>query len=175
MAACGREALATKGAGGVNEAHPAQLAELKAALDAGPAMWGSDQDQCWTWPGSRSWRPAGSGGVHAGRMNVLLTDRVERAGPGPAGRRAAGGGIAAWRQETWPIIKDGRGQGAWLVFEDESGQGLRPQRAAPGAAEAGPVVTVTGGSNKRVSLAALIAVKPGQRPARPVHDGARAR
>jgi len=26
------------------------------------------------------------------------------------------------------------------------------------------VVTVTGGSNKRVSLAALIAVKPGQRP-----------
>ena len=27
-----------------------------------------------------------------------------------------------------------------------------------------PVVTVTGGSNKRVSLAALIAVKPGQRP-----------
>jgi hypothetical protein len=27
-----------------------------------------------------------------------------------------------------------------------------------------PVVTVTGGSNRRVSLAALIAVKPGQRP-----------
>jgi hypothetical protein len=27
-----------------------------------------------------------------------------------------------------------------------------------------PVVTVTGGSNKRVSLAALIAIKPGRHP-----------
>jgi hypothetical protein len=43
--------------------------------------------------------------------------------------------------------------------------------AASGAAPAGqdegghtPVVKVTGGSNKRVSLAALIAIKPGHRP-----------
>ena len=40
-----------------------------------------------------------------------------------------------------------------------------------------PVVTVTGGSNKRVSLAALIAVKPGQRPRLiyRVHHGRRRR
>jgi transposase len=55
--------------------------------------------------------------------------------------------------------------GAWLVFEDESGQGLRPPKGRTwGRRGHTPVVTVTGGSNKRVSLAALIAVKAGRRP-----------
>ena len=55
--------------------------------------------------------------------------------------------------------------GAWLVFEDESGQGLRPPKGRTwGRRGTTPVVRVTGGSNKRVSLAALIAVKPGHRP-----------
>ena len=55
--------------------------------------------------------------------------------------------------------------GAWLVFEDESGQGLRPPKGRTwGHRGRTPVVTVTGGHNSRVSLAALIAVKPGQRP-----------
>jgi hypothetical protein len=55
--------------------------------------------------------------------------------------------------------------GAWVCFEDESGQGLRPPRGRTwGRRGRTPVVTVTGGSNKRVSLAALIAVRPGQRP-----------
>ena len=48
---------------------------------------------------------------------------------------------------------------------DESGQGLRPPKGRTwGRRGRTPVVTVTGGSNKRVSLAALIAVKSGQRP-----------
>jgi putative transposase len=56
-------------------------------------------------------------------------------------------------------------QGAWLVFEDESGQGLRPPKGRTwGKRGRTPVVTVTGGHNSRVSLAALIAVKAGQRP-----------
>jgi putative transposase len=55
--------------------------------------------------------------------------------------------------------------GAWLVFEDESGQGLRPPKGRTwGRRGTTPVVRVSGGSNKRVSLAGLIAVKPGQRP-----------
>ena len=49
LAAGGREALASKGAGGAKcKLTPAQLAELEAALDAGPAAWGWDEDQCWT-------------------------------------------------------------------------------------------------------------------------------
>jgi putative transposase len=62
------------------------------------------------------------------------------------------------------------------VFEDESGQGLRPPKGRTwGRRGRTPVVTVTGGSNKRVSLAALIAVKAGQRPrlVYRVHQGRR--
>src|SRR6266849_97446 len=48
---------------------------------------------------------------------------------------------------------------------DESGQGLRPPKGRTwGRRGCTPVVKVTGGSNKRVSLAALIAIKPGCRP-----------
>ena len=55
--------------------------------------------------------------------------------------------------------------GAWLCFQDESGQGLRPPKGRTwGRRGRTPVVRVTGGSNKRVPLAALIAVKPGHRP-----------
>ena len=55
--------------------------------------------------------------------------------------------------------------GAWLIFEDESGQGLRPPKGRTwGRRGRTPVVKVTGAHNKRVSLAALIAVKPGCRP-----------
>jgi hypothetical protein len=55
--------------------------------------------------------------------------------------------------------------GAWLVFEDESGQGLKPPKGRTwGRRGQTPVVTVTGGSSKRRSLAALIAVKPGSGP-----------
>jgi DDE superfamily endonuclease len=51
------------------------------------------------------------------------------------------------------------------VFEDESGQGLRPPRGRTwGRRGQTPVVKVTGSSNKRVSLAALMCMRPGQRP-----------
>ncbi len=54
---------------------------------------------------------------------------------------------------------------AWLCFEDESGQGLRP----PVGRTWWPPWPDPGGAGdrrqpQRVSLAALIAVKPGQRP-----------
>jgi DDE superfamily endonuclease len=55
--------------------------------------------------------------------------------------------------------------GAWICFEDESGQGLRPPKGRTWSRRGiTPVVKVTGSSNKRVSLAALIAIKPGHRP-----------
>ena len=53
--------------------------------------------------------------------------------------------------------------GAWLCFEDESGQGLRPPKGRTwGRVGRTPVVTVTSGHNTRVSLAALIATRSGQ-------------
>jgi len=55
--------------------------------------------------------------------------------------------------------------GAWLCFQDESGQGLRPPKGRTwGRRGHTPVVTVTGGHDTRMSLAALIATRPGCRP-----------
>ena len=49
LAAGGRAALASKGAGGAKcKPSAAQLRELATLLDAGPAAWGWDEDQCWT-------------------------------------------------------------------------------------------------------------------------------
>jgi hypothetical protein len=55
--------------------------------------------------------------------------------------------------------------GAWLVFEDESGQGLRPPKGRTwGRRGRTPVVHVTAQNAPRLSVAALVAIKPGQRP-----------
>src|SRR3954466_16225169 len=55
--------------------------------------------------------------------------------------------------------------GAWLVFEDESGQGLRPPKGRTwGRRGHTPVVRVTAAISPRLSVAALVATKPGQRP-----------
>jgi transposase len=49
LAAGGRQALASKGAGGVRcKLSPPQLDELEKVLQAGPAAVGWDEDQCWT-------------------------------------------------------------------------------------------------------------------------------
>ena len=50
--------------------------------------------------------------------------------------------------------------GAWLCFEDESGQGLRPPKGRTwGRRGRTPVVRVTAQGSKRVSVAALIAAR----------------
>jgi putative transposase len=52
--------------------------------------------------------------------------------------------------------------GAWLCFEDESGQGLRPPKGRTwGRRGRTPVVKVTAQGSKRISVAALVAARPG--------------
>jgi hypothetical protein len=73
-------------------------------------------------------------------------DRVERSGPGPAGRRARRGGD---RQVEGSDLAGGKRTaadlGAWLCFEDESGQRLRPPKGRTwGHRGQTPVVRVTG-------------------------------
>jgi len=64
-----------------------------------------------------------------------------------------------------PSQKDGGGPGRLLCFQDESGQGLRPPKGRTwGRRGRTPVVAVTAGHNTRVSLAALIATRPGCQP-----------
>ena len=107
LAAGGREALASKGAGGAQcKLTPAQLAELEAVLDAGPAACGYE-DQCWTLAriADQVWRRFGVEYTLAG-MDVLL-HRIGWSVQVPA-RRAAERDeekVARWREETWPVIK----------------------------------------------------------------------
>src|SRR5947207_5729533 len=107
LASGGREALASKGAGGAKcKLSPAQLAELDAVLEAGPAACGYE-DQCWTLAGIAEvvWQRFGAEYTLAG-MDVLL-HRIGWSVQVPA-RRAAERDeekIARWREDTWPVIK----------------------------------------------------------------------
>ena len=122
-------------------------------------------DQCWTLAriADQVWRRFGVEYTLAG-MDVLL-HRLGWSVQVPA-RRAAERDeekIARWREDTWPVIKRGRGPGRLALLGDESGQGLRPPKARTwGRRGRTPVVKVTGGHDTRVSLAALIAARPGQ-------------
>jgi transposase len=107
LAAGGREALASKGAGGAKcKLTAAQVAGLEEVLDAGPAACGY-ADQCWTLArvAEQCWQRFGVEYTLAG-MAVLL-HRLGWSVQVPA-RRAAErdeGKIARWREDTWPVIK----------------------------------------------------------------------
>jgi transposase len=89
---------------------PAQLRELQTLLDAGPAAWGWDEDQCWTLARITevAYRRFRVDYTLAG-MDLLL-HRIGWSVQVPA-RRAAErneAAIAAWREETWPVVKGRR-------------------------------------------------------------------
>ena len=110
LAAGGREALGSKGAGGAKcKLSPAQLGELAAVLEAGPAACGYE-DQHWTLAriAEEVWQRFGVEYTLAG-MDVLL-HRIGWSVQVPARRAAERDevAIAAWREETWPVVKGRR-------------------------------------------------------------------
>ena len=131
----------------------------------GPAACGYE-DQCWTLArvADQVWR-AVRGGVHAGRDGCAAAPaRVERAGPGAPGgragrgqdRRVAGGDLAGGKRTAADL-------GAWLCFEDESGQGLRP----PKGRTWGRRGQHPGGDGDRRPRHAGVAGRADRHPARP--------
>jgi len=136
LAAGGREALASKGAGGAKcKLAPAQVAGLERILDAGPAAAGY-ADQCWTLArvADQAWRRFGVEYTLAG-MDVLL-HRIGWTVQIPA-RRAAERDedkIARWREDTWPVITAPRRTRApgWSSKTSPARASGR-RRAAPGA------------------------------------------
>jgi putative transposase len=104
----GEEALASQGPGGsACKLDEDQLARLGAALDAGPAVYGWDQDQRWTL--------ARVAVLIARLFGVSYTLRgvsylLHRLGftPQVAARRAAErdeAAITAWREQTWAKVR----------------------------------------------------------------------
>ena len=68
---------------------------------------------------------------------------------------------ASWRTEGTRLAA---ATGAWIVFEDEAGQNLRPPKARTWAPRGRtPVVTVCGKGSGRVSVAGLVCLRPGSR------------
>jgi transposase len=111
LAVGGRAALVSKGpGGGPSKLSPAQVRELEAVLEAGPAVWGWDEDQCWTLARIAEVvrRRFGVTYTLAG-LDVLL-HRIGWSVQVPA-RQAAErdeAAITAWREVTWPVIKGRR-------------------------------------------------------------------
>ena len=104
--------------------------------------------------------------LHPARGGSAAPPGPERAGARPPGhgagrgadRRLAGGDLAGDKKAAADL-------GAWLVFEDESGRGLRPPTGRTWARRGHtPVVRVTAAISPRVSVAALVAVTPGRPP-----------
>ncbi len=136
LVAGGRPALASKGPGGARcRLSPAQLDELQALLEAGPAAWGW-ADQCWTL--------ARIAAVARQRFGVdytlpgldLLLHRLGWSVQVPA-RRAAERDeerIAAWREKSWPERK--RSRRTWAPGESSRtnrARGSGRRRDGPGA------------------------------------------
>ena len=76
-------------------------------LDAGPAVWGWDEDQCWTLARIAEVVRRRFGVEYTLAGMDLLLHRIGWSVQVPA-RRAAErdeARIAAWREETWPVVK----------------------------------------------------------------------
>jgi transposase len=111
LVAGGRRALVSRGPGGARcKLSPAQLRELEAVLDAGPAAWGWDEDQCWTLARiAELVRRRFRVGYTLAGLDLLL-HRIGWSVQVPA-RQAAERDEAAitwWKEETWPVVKGRR-------------------------------------------------------------------
>ncbi|GII95764.1 IS630 family transposase [Sinosporangium siamense] len=165
----GRGALLSRGAGGAGcKLSPAQLTDLQKVLEEGPAAFGWD-DLRWTLARiaemiDRLYR----GGLHPGRGELpAAAHRMESAGSDQARCRARrGGGVDLEAGGVGAGKKRAAGeQGAWIVFEDEAGRSLRsPLGRTWGRRGRTPVVSLPAGGGGRVSIAGLVAVRPGHRP-----------
>jgi transposase len=111
LAAGGRESLVSKGPGGARcRLSPAQLRALEVELDAGPAVHGWGEDQCWTLARIAVVLQRRFGVDYTLAGVDLLLHRIGWSVQVPA-RRATErdqARIAGWKQDQWPAIKGRR-------------------------------------------------------------------
>ena len=107
----GRVALVSRGAGGAKcKLTAGQLRELETLLDAGPAVHGWDEDQCWTLARITEVARRRFGVDYTLAGMALLLHRIGWSVQVPA-RRAAErdeARITAWREDRWPVVKEPR-------------------------------------------------------------------
>src|SRR5215470_12442550 len=103
-----RRALAA--GGGPCKLTPAQVRELEAVLEAGPAVWGWDEDQYWTLTRIAEVVRRRFGVTYTLAGLDLLLHRIGWSVQVPA-RQATERNeeqVSSWKEETWPLIKGRR-------------------------------------------------------------------
>ena len=153
--------MASRGPGGaVCKLSDAQLDRLTDQLDRGPAA------QDWAgWAGDQRWTLARVAALIHRLFGVSYTLRgvsylLHRIGwtPHVPARRLAGHDLGEGARLAAQ-------QGAWICFEDEAGQTLRPPRGRTwGRRGHTPVVRVSGKGSGRISMAGLLTYRTGYRP-----------
>jgi transposase len=111
LAAGGRAALTSKGPGGGScKLTPAQVGDLEAVLEASPAVCGWDEDQCWTLARIAEVVRRRFGVEYTLAGLDLLLHRIGWSVQVPARQAAERDetAIAAWKEETWPVVKGRR-------------------------------------------------------------------
>jgi transposase len=162
----GEAALASKGAGGNGcKLDGAQLGQLAAALEAGPAASGWAEDQRWTLARAAALAGRLFGVSYSLKGMSLLLRRLGFTPQVPVHRAVERdeAAIAEWRAVTWAKVRGlAAATGAWICFEDEAGQALRPGKARTRAPRGRtPAVRVSGNSG-RLSAAGMACLKAGE-------------
>src|SRR6266540_44056 len=158
----GEPALASKGPGGSRcRLDGSRLRRLADALHEGPAVHGFGEDQRWTLARvsdliARMFRTR-----YTLRGTSYLLHRigwsVQVPKHRPVERDEAAGGVAGGKTVAAQ-------RGAWICFEDEAGQTLRPPKARTwGRRGRTPVVPVSGKGSGRISIAGLACFRSGER------------
>ncbi|WP_443735435.1 IS630 family transposase [Streptomyces flavotricini] len=163
----GKSALSSKGPGGL----PCRLSDdqakrLQAELDAGPATHGWSEDQRWTLARVADLIHRLFGYRYTPRGVSYLLHRLGWSPQVPAHRAVERDEQAVARWPDGAVVTGKRTAqllGAWIVFEDEAGQDLKPGRGRTWSRRGRtPLVRVTGKGSGRVLMAGMICVRPGR-------------
>ncbi|MGW0424595.1 IS630 family transposase [Streptomyces sp. NPDC003015] len=164
----GVQALASRGPSGSRcRLSPRCLEKLAGYLEQGPAAHGWVEDQVWT--AARVATLIGRK-FHVSYSVSGATRLMHRLGFSPQvpARRVAERdeqAVTAWKEATWTEVKEpGRPCGGYVCFEDEAGFTRRPPKGRTwGRRGVTPQVAVSGRRSGRLSVAGLIAMRPGSR------------
>jgi transposase len=162
----GLAGLASKGPAARCLLDEQQLARLESVLEAGPLAAGFD-DQRWTLTRVRDLvaRRFGVQYTIPGGLVPAAPPRLvapDGGAPGHRARRRRHRGVE--EGDLAPGKRTAAALGGWIVFEDESGQSLRPPRSRTWARRGiTPVIRVRGGGTGSVSVAGLACYRPGER------------
>jgi transposase len=103
--------VASKGAGGARcKLSPAQLRELETLLEARPAAFGWDEDQCWTMARIAELVRRRFGVDYTPVGLDLLLHRIGWSVQVPARQATERSEVAIirWKEVTWPVVKGRR-------------------------------------------------------------------